>query len=101
MPATGQISAVALAFNGSRFFTDTYGATPGTLLAQLCASSSRAITPEEWQTYFPGEPYTPACTSAAPSAQAFDATPPAVLPQISAPVRARAASATAKSGAAP
>src|SRR6185369_15290867 len=44
MPASGQIASVTLDFNGSRFFTDMYGATPATLLAQLCASSSRAIT---------------------------------------------------------
>jgi hypothetical protein len=86
MPSTGEIAAVALDFNGSRFFTDTYGATPATLLAQLCASSSRAITAAEWQTYFPGEPYTPACASAAPM-RALDVTPPAVLPQIAVPVR--------------
>jgi hypothetical protein len=82
MPATGQIAAVALDFNGTRFFTDTYGATPATLLAQLCASSSRAITPDEWQTYFPGEPYTPACSTTAPVAAAFDASPPAAVPEI-------------------
>jgi len=100
IPATGQIAAVALDFNGSRFFTDTYGATPASLLAELCASSSRAITPEEWQTYFPGEPYTPACTSTPPNASALDVTPPAVLPQIAAPITARAASANGRSAAA-
>jgi hypothetical protein len=95
MPANGQIASVTLDFNGSRFFTDTYGATPATLLAQLCASSSRAITADEWQTYFPGEPYTPACASPFTSPQAFDATPPAIIPQASVPVAARAASARA------
>jgi TIR domain len=100
IPATGQIGAVALDANGSRFFTDTFGATPAALLAQLCASSSRAITAEEWQTYFPGEPYTPACTYSTPIATALDATPPAVLPRISVPVRARAASASVGSAAA-
>ncbi len=96
MPATGQIAAVALDFNGSRFFTDTYGATPPTLLAQLCASSSRAITPEEWQTYFPGEPYTPACTRPQPSALVLDATPPATpaFSPSSASVRAHTSSPT-------
>jgi hypothetical protein len=103
MPAAGQIAAVALDFNGSRFFTDTYGATPATLLAQLCASSSRAITPEEWQTYFPGEPYTPACTYPEPSALALNATPPtspsavasSAVAAVASPVRARTASPTA------
>src|SRR5262249_44287958 len=47
IPSTGQIESVTLDFNGSRFFTDAYGATPATLLAQLCPSSSRAITPPE------------------------------------------------------
>jgi hypothetical protein len=95
MPVNGQIASVTLDFNGSRFFTDTYGATPATLLAQLCASSSRAITPEEWQTYFPGEPYTPACTTAAPVAAAIDASPPAVLPEIAPAAGARIAPAQA------
>ena len=94
MPSNGQIASVTLDFNGSRFFTDTYGATPATLLAQLCASSSRAITPEEWQTYFPGEPYTPACASPASTPQALDATPPALIPRVTVPTAARAASAS-------
>jgi hypothetical protein len=100
MPAAGQITAVALDSKSTRFFTDTYGATPATLLAQLCASSSRAITPDEWNTYFPGEPYQPACTSAAAISSAIDVTPPPVLPQIAGPVRARAASANGRSVAA-
>jgi hypothetical protein len=96
MPATGQIAAVALDFNGSRFFTDTYGATPATLLAQLCASSSRAITAEEWQTYFPGEPYTPACTNAASFPAALDTTPPAAVPEVVPAAAPRVASPNAR-----
>src|SRR5262249_54007093 len=90
MPSPGQIASVALDFHGTRFFTDTYGASPGALLAHLCASSSRTITPEEWQTYFPGEQYAPACTGAAPVPALFNATPPAAVPAfVPAPRAAR------------
>jgi hypothetical protein len=92
IPTTGQISSVALDYNGSRFFTDTLGASPATLLAQLCASSSRALTLEEWQTYFPGEDYTPACANPVLSGSGlFDATPPAAPPAILPAARARVA----------
>jgi len=79
MPGEGQIGAVALDMSGSRFFTDTWDATPATLLAELCSASSRAMTADEWQTYFPGEAYDPACpqSSAAP-VWSINAAPPPV-----------------------
>jgi hypothetical protein len=80
MPASGQIAAVALDFDGTRFFTDSWGASPDSLLSQLCASASRPLTAAEWDIYFPGEPYEPACpTSQAATPWDIDASPPAVL----------------------
>jgi hypothetical protein len=82
MPDTGQIAAVALDFNGSRIFTDTWGESPADLLSQLCASSSATLTASEWQTYFPGEPYQPACTSGTTgSAWNIDASPASSVPE--------------------
>ncbi len=76
MPETGEVVAVALDFNGSRFFADTWGATPADLLGQLCRSSSRALSESEWETYFPGEPYHPACpTGEATTPWNIDASP--------------------------
>ena len=63
MADTGEIAAVAQDLSASRFFTDTWSASPATLLSQLCASSSRVLSAGEWATYFPGETYDPACPS--------------------------------------
>jgi hypothetical protein len=78
MPASGQIDAVALDSNGTRFFTDSWGAAPDSLLSQLCAAASRPLTSAEWDVYFPGEPYAPGC-SQPPAAAPWDinASPPA------------------------
>ncbi|HTD48962.1 MAG TPA: hypothetical protein VK771_00095, partial [Acidimicrobiia bacterium] len=78
MSADGQISAVAIDFHSSRFFTDSWGASPATLLSQLCAAASRTLTPNEWQTYFPGEVYAPACS--APNVTAWDINASPVAP---------------------
>ena len=62
MPSSGNIVSVAIDFNASRFFVDSFGAPPATLLTQLCTASSRVLSSGEWQTYFPGETYEPACS---------------------------------------
>jgi hypothetical protein len=61
--SSGELFSVARASDGSRIFSDSYGASPGRLLQQLCAAASVVITAEQWGTYFPGEPYRPACTA--------------------------------------
>jgi hypothetical protein len=82
MSADGEISAVAIDFHGSRFYTDSWGASPATLLSQLCAAASRALTPNEWQTYFPGEAYAPACSPVPTTATAWNinVSPPGTRP---------------------
>ncbi len=99
MPADGQIAAVALDDSGTRFFTDSWGTTPDALLSQLCAAAARPLSPAEWDIYFPGEPYAPACTQPlAPASFAIDASPMAATtlawqsPAVSAPRAAAAAS---------
>ncbi|MGO9875008.1 MAG: TIR domain-containing protein [Acidimicrobiia bacterium] len=83
MPADGEIAAVAIDFHGSRFFTDSWGASPATLLSQLCAAAPRALTPDEWQTYFPGETYAPACSPAQTTATwNINASPPIARPSV-------------------
>jgi len=82
MSADGQISAVGIDFHSSRFFTDSWGASPAALLSQLCAAASRALTPNEWQTYFPGETYAPACSTvqSAPTTWNISMSPPLAAP---------------------
>jgi hypothetical protein len=71
--SSGELFSVALASDGSRIFSDSYGASPGSLLQQLCAAASAVLTTEQWETYFPGEPFRPACTPpTAPSPWSFD-----------------------------
>jgi hypothetical protein len=80
LPSNGDINAVALDLEGARFFTDSWSAAPGPLLAQLCASSSRTLSDSEWQTYFPNETYQPACaTPQQPDSWNIDATPGATF----------------------
>ena len=79
IPTPGQIAAVAIDSDGNRFFTDLWGTTPGSLLSQLCTAASRPLSAAEWDIYFPGEPYQPAC--AQPQAAGpwyIDASTPAV-----------------------
>ena len=86
MPTTGEVVAVDADFGSSRFFADTYSASPGPLLSELCAAAGRTLTPSEWQTYFPGDPYEPACPAAAPTRGfAINASPPAARPQAARP----------------
>ena len=83
MPADGEIAAVAIDFHGSRFFTDSWGASPATLLSQLCAAAPRALTPDEWQTYFPGDPYAPACSPVQTTATwNINVSPPVARPSV-------------------
>jgi hypothetical protein len=72
LPVTGETVSVALDFNASRFFVDTFATSPGVLLDQLCTASARQLTQSEWQTYFPGETYAPACSPSQASAASWD-----------------------------
>jgi hypothetical protein len=61
MSAGGRLSAAALGANGSSHFAEEYGSDPSSVLSALCRVASTTITREQWATYFPDEPYAPAC----------------------------------------